>query len=44
MHAMFTQVMLPAFALGSLMAITFITMFGFIGVYGNMIGECVQVR
>jgi len=36
------ELMLPAFAVGSVMAIAFITLFGFIGVYGNMVGSCVE--
>ena len=36
------EVMLGAFALGSAMAIVYITAFGFIGVYGNMVGSCVE--
>jgi hypothetical protein len=36
------EVMLGAFAFGSLMAIAYITIFGFIGIYGNMVASCVE--
>ena len=29
-------------SLGSLMAIAYITIFGFIGIYGNMVASCVE--
>jgi Na+/proline symporter len=36
------EVMIFAFGLGSLLAMAYITVFGFIGVYGNMLGDCVS--
>lgn len=36
------EVMILGFAVGSLLAMAYITVFGFIGVYGNMLGECVE--
>lgn len=36
------EVMIFGFAAGSLLAMAYITVFGFIGVYGNMLGECVD--
>jgi Na+/proline symporter len=36
------EVMVAGFAVGSMLAMAYITVFGFIGVYGNMLGECVD--
>mmetsp|Transcript_24854 Transcript_24854/g.29343 ORF Transcript_24854/g.29343 Transcript_24854/m.29343 type:complete len:754 (+) Transcript_24854:47-2308(+) len=36
------EVMIFAFGLGSILAMAYITVFGFIGVYGNMLGACVS--
>jgi len=35
------EVMVGGFALGGALAVAYVTVFGFIGVYGNMLGNCV---